>query len=458
MDTDRFYNRTPGEEDLVKRRPWYVLALLLFLVGIIFHQPIAFLLALFALVVGIVPEIWSRFALSHFVVQHEGSQKRAFFGETVTLAIRLENRKLLPLPWIETESEVPERLPILSARVSPTHKALRVALVNAFSLWSFQRVTRRYRLRCLARGKYTFGPVTMRWSDPFGWLVREMRLPVYETIFVYPLVAPLETFGLSSRHPFGARATPQALLEDPLLVAGTREYHRGDDPRRIHWKASAHAGELRSKVYEPSSQYRLLIALDIRSYKETWLGIDPELQELTISVAASLAVWGLDAGYSVGLLVNSVPGSSSGENRDTDDAPVISALSSFTPAVFLPLARSHQQRERILSVLGQLASYFSTAIHTLMEEVRHSLPVGTMVVLVSAAGALQEETIACLLDMRLHGAAAHIVIAGDEEDKQVCKETHDVPVHYAGGREKWHELVEAADLATGQSAAHVYLD
>src|SRR5579884_3447466 len=162
MDTDRFYDRTSAEEDLVRRRPWYVLALLLFLLGLIFHQSIAFLLSLFALVIGIVPEIWSRFALPHLIVLHEVSQKRAFFGETITLAIRLENQKFLPLPWIETESEVPEQLPIISTRISPTHKALRVALVNAFSLWSFQRVTRRYRLRCLARGKYTFGPVTMR--------------------------------------------------------------------------------------------------------------------------------------------------------------------------------------------------------------------------------------------------------------------------------------------------------
>ncbi|HEY7413560.1 MAG TPA: DUF58 domain-containing protein, partial [Ktedonobacteraceae bacterium] len=446
MDTDRFYDRTLGEESLVRRRPWYVLALLLFLLGAIVHQPVAFLISLFALVIGIVPDIWSRFALRHLRLQQEVSQRRAFFGETITLSIRLENQKLLPLPWVETESEIPERLPVLAARVSPTYKALRVALINAFSLWSFQRVTRRYRVRCLARGRYTFGPVTVRWSDPFGWLVREERLAVYETVFVYPIVASLEIFGLSSRHPFGARVTPQALLEDPLLVAGTREYHLGDDPRRIHWKASAHAGELRSKVYEPSSQYRLLVALDIRSYKTSWLGVDPELQELTISVAASLAMWGLDAGYSVGLLVNSVPGSSSGENRGDSGTPAASIIPSFTPAVSLPLARSQQQRERVLSVLGQLVPYFSTSIHTLMEEARRSLPMGTTVVLVSAAQALQEETIACLLDMRLHGAAVHIVATGDEPN-QVHEEMSGISVHYAGGREKWHELVETVDFA-----------
>jgi ATPase family associated with various cellular activities (AAA)/Protein of unknown function DUF58 len=85
------------------------------------------------------------------------------------------------------------------------------------------------------------------------------------------------------------RATPRRLLEDPLRVAGVREYVLGDDPRRIHWKATARAGELRSKIYEPSSRYRLLMLLDINSYPEPWMGLDSEIQELSIA-AASLAL------------------------------------------------------------------------------------------------------------------------------------------------------------------------
>ncbi len=207
-----------------------------------------------------------------------------------------------------------------------------MALVNTFSLWSFQRVTRRYQLGCSARGVFSFGPAVLRSGDPFGWLVREERLPARESLLVYPVVAPIESFGLPPRHPFGERATPRRLLEDPLRVAGVREYIRGDDPRRIHWKATARAGELRSKIYEPSSQYRLLILLDINTYQEAWMGLDPEIQELTIAAAASIAMWALDEGYAVGLLANSLMIELSGENISSDDeqAPKLQSMDTAT--------------------------------------------------------------------------------------------------------------------------------
>src|SRR5947209_16597047 len=267
MDTDR--ENFARDETLINRRPWYVLAAILLLLSAVAHQPIAFLAALFALVIGLVPEIWYRSALRHLHMRQWVSAPRAFFGETLTLAISMENQKLLPLPWLEIEDEIPEQLTLLTGRATPTYKVNRVALVNTFSLWSFQRVTRRYRLRCTARGVYTFGPATMRSGDPFGWLTREERVPARETLLVYPLVAPIESFDLPPRYPFGERATPHRLLEDPLRIAGVREYALGDDPRRIHWKATARAGELRSKIYEPSSQYRLFILLDINTDRKS---------------------------------------------------------------------------------------------------------------------------------------------------------------------------------------------
>src|SRR6266704_3559973 len=155
MNTDRFNDAR--DETLVKRRPWYVLAAALLVLSAITRQPIAFLAAVFALVIGIVPELWYRYALRDLVIRQWISQKRAFFGETVTLSISVENQKLLPLPWLEVEAEIPIQLPLLTGRALPTYKVNRVALVNTFSLWSFQRVTRRYQLGCNARGVFSFG-------------------------------------------------------------------------------------------------------------------------------------------------------------------------------------------------------------------------------------------------------------------------------------------------------------
>jgi len=467
MDTDRFnYAR---DETLVKRRPWYVLAAVLLILSAITRQPIAFLAALFALVIGIVPELWYRFALRHLVIQQRVSQKRAFFGEAVTLSISLENQKLLPLPWLEVEDEIPIQLPLLTGRALPTYKVNRVALVNTFSLWPFQRVTRRYQLSCHARGVHSFGPAVLRSGDPFGWLVREERVPARESLLVYPLIAPIESFGLQARHPFGERATPRRLLEDPLRVAGVREYVLGDDPRRIHWKATARAGELRSKVYEPSSQYRLLLLLDINTYQESWMGLDPEIQELTISAAASIVMWALDEGYTVGLLANSLMMGLSGEDVAPGDEQTTRpqqmdtarAAQTFVHRVRVPMASDGGQREQILSALGRLLPYFGSPMDALIEAERFTLPIGTTVVLVSAAAVLRETTIENLVELQRHGAIVHLTLTGDD-DGTVGADTYDLPVHHIGGREVWHELVAAVSKEqhelTGRRARSLDLD
>jgi uncharacterized protein (DUF58 family) len=460
MDTDLSHYRN---ETLIKRRPWYVLAALLLLISVLAHQPLAFLAALFALVVGIVPEIWYRRALRHLAIHQQVNQPRAFFGETITLSLSVENQKLLPLPWVEVEDEIPAALPLLTGRASPSYKPSRMILMNTISLWSFQRVTRRYRIRCAARGVHTFGPTLVRSGDPFGWLVREDAVPASEQVMVYPLIAPIEAFGLPSRHPFGERATPRRLLEDPLRFAGVREYVLGDDPRRIHWKATARAGELRSKLYEPSSQYRLLMLLDINSYPVAWLGLDPEIQELTISVAASLACWALDEGYSVGLLANSLMAPlESEQSLSSDELLQQSAASApaFLLRVRVPLDRGSQQRERLLSALSRLIPYFGSPMDVLIEGERSNLPVGTTVVLVGAAAALSEATVESLIDLRSHGAVVYLALTGDP-DVAVAADTYDLPVHRIGGRELWHELIstigdgEQADAGRSTTSIHL---
>ncbi|MBA2678422.1 MAG: DUF58 domain-containing protein, partial [Ktedonobacteraceae bacterium] len=303
MKTDIF----PLERDmemLKKRRSWYILALVLFLVSLLLQQPLLFLASLFIGLIGLVPDLWYRQGLRHLLVRQQVNQRHHFFGEEVVLSVVIENQKLLPLPWLDVENKITPPLALLSKRVRHLQKTEQDTLMSTWLLWSFQRVTRRYHMRCDTRGLHIFGPIKLRCSDPFGWLETDITLPAGEVLLVYPLIAPLETLGLSSIHPFGEHASRQRLLEDPLRVAGVRDYLPGDDPRRIHWKASAHAGVLRSKVYEPSSMRRMLLLLDAWNYSDEFKGIDSEVQELTITTAASLAVWALEESYQVGLLAN----------------------------------------------------------------------------------------------------------------------------------------------------------
>src|SRR5579863_7374855 len=106
------------DDTLSKRRPWYFLAALLLIFSILAHQAIALLAALIALVIGIVPELWYRYALRSLVFRQQLSQPRAFFGETVTLSVSVENQKILPLPWLEVEDEIPEHISLLTGRAT----------------------------------------------------------------------------------------------------------------------------------------------------------------------------------------------------------------------------------------------------------------------------------------------------------------------------------------------------
>src|SRR6266516_5771654 len=140
MDTDRFFDPQFRDDTLLKRRPWYALAVALFLLSALAHVPVAFLAGLFVLVIGLVPEIWYRCALHHLTIQQRVSQRYLFFGEDVTLSISAENKKLLPLPWLEVEDEIPSFVTVLTGHATASYKANRSVLVNAFSLWSSQHL------------------------------------------------------------------------------------------------------------------------------------------------------------------------------------------------------------------------------------------------------------------------------------------------------------------------------
>jgi uncharacterized protein (DUF58 family) len=292
--------------------------------------------------------------------------------------------------------------------------------------------------------------------------MREERMFAPATLQVYPLVAPVEAFGLSPRQPFGDRATRRCLFEDPLRMVGVRDYEIGDDPRRIHWKATARAGELRSKVYEASSQHNLLLFLDINTYKESWMGIDPFLQEFTIAAAASLCNWALEENYAVGLAANSALMNVAGTAPDRPGAAnALMASRPFSNRVNVPFARDNGQLERILSTLARLIPYFGSSMAELIDSQYAAASAGTTVLLVCAAAVLSAGTIDALLALRTRGAEVHLALTGDAIDK-VPVETYDLPLHYLGGKEKWHELIASTSASGEQSrqphAASILLD
>jgi uncharacterized protein (DUF58 family) len=287
-------------QELKSLKIWYILALICFMLAVVSQQPIVLLGTALTLLIGIVPELWFRQALRHLLIRQNLDEAHVFFGENVVLSLTIENRKVLPVPWLKIEDIIDPPLTTVRYHEGGLQIIRRDKIFSTWLLWSYQRVTHRYRLHCHARGFHICGPIKLTCSDPFGWLERDVIIAVKQVLLVYPLIVPIETLNLSSTFPMGDYVGPRQLLEDPLWFAGNRQYQSGDDPRRIDWKATARTGELRSKIYESTMMRRLLVVLDTWVYAEEFHGADVELQEYCISAATSLATWGLDEGYMVG--------------------------------------------------------------------------------------------------------------------------------------------------------------
>lgn len=435
-----------SEEQLRSRRPWYVIGLGLLVGSIPLHQPLIFVAGLLALALGAIPELWYRFCLRGLVYRRQLGERRAFFGETVPLRVSVENRKLLPLPWLEIEDEFPEPLALRGKRLEPHYKPRRMLLINALSLWWFQRVTRRYTIQCRARGVFTLGPVTLLSGDPFGLLTRESQREQLDTLLVYPPLLPIERFGLPARRPFGERTVPRRLLEDPTRVLGVREWLPGDDLRRVHWKATARAMSLQSKVYEPTTTWTLAVFLNINSYANPVLGTNPSLIELAIAAAASIAQWATQQGYAVGLFANGLQTTQGEEETPTSAAAGRSVEVQWAARVRLPPSSRAEQLPRILEALARLVPYFGSPIEQVLTAEQSRLPAGATLVVVSAAKAITPMLLATLRQAQVHGHAVALLVAGDAPVEHTS-----FPLYRIGTEEVWHAIVAEA---AGQAAPH----
>jgi len=283
---------------------WLLIAAVLFIASLVLHQIPLLLISLLLFLIWGITRLWERYCLSRLEYRRKLSTNRVFFGEEIQLEVEVANRKPLPLPWIEIEDEVPEEVTLLKGTTSPSHRMSRVFLTNFLSLGWYHKVKRRYPLRCLQRGIFSFGPTFIRSGDLFGFFRREMEIPQEDYLTVYPRIVPLEKLRIPSKQPLGDIRTRRYIFQDPILTLGVRDYHFGDSLKQIHWKTTARLGKLQAKVFEPTTTIDMGIFLDIRTTKPPDWGTVAQLMELGIIAAASIADHAMSAGYRVGLYVN----------------------------------------------------------------------------------------------------------------------------------------------------------
>lgn len=152
-----------------------------------------------------------------------------------------------------------------------------------------------YRLRVGARGIHRLGPMRIHVIDRFGMVHRVITAGLRDEVIVHPPVVPLDPYVLSgasvgtgSGH-LGARGS----ATDDVIP---REYHAGDEVRRIDWKASARTGNL--MVRSEENPWRSAITIVIDMHESDHCGREPNSSvDVALSLAASVGGLALESGW-----------------------------------------------------------------------------------------------------------------------------------------------------------------
>jgi len=433
---------------------WYLLGLALLVAGIPLHQPLLAILGILLLLVLGITDIWAKYCLYDLQYQRSFSEQRVLFGEEITLSLTIENAKLLPLPWLEIEDMTPQFLKIKDQDLRRAIHSNMLLLDCLFSPGWYERVTRHYSVQCNTRGVHTFGPTTLRSGDVFGFTSREMELSNRQFVLVYPLVVPLTRIGLPARHPFGDQRAQRRLLEDPSRVIGIRDYHYGDSLRRVHWKATARALQMQSKVYEPTTTYTMVIFLNLESRPDTHYGIHPELQELSICATASITNWAIDNSYAVGFYANTImyiPDeeiSLRNEQGEEEDLEMALAAQLRRRRISIPISSSGEQRTHIMEALARIQGYFGSNIEDIIQTERSRLPAGATIVLITST--LSEQMVDKLLQLRRGGHAVTVLFVSDTP---APAKISGITIYHIGGETTWGALVSSHNKQPSESAA-----
>jgi len=294
--------------------------------------------------------------LRHLVCARSLSGEVVQVGDAVQVTVRISNPWPWPILWVYAEENLPPRMP-----VQGTHRRL-LFLPPRGSTNLFYSIT------LTRRGCHQLGPLVVETGDIFG-LFRKSRVDrIRHFVTATPLYEVIEDLNLGQARRLGNYSAKRSLFEDPTRIAGVREYRRGDPLKRIHWKSTAHTGELHSRVYEAVTDAGATVILDFR--RDAWTAAhddDPSRQapEIALETACSICRYLWDGGWKVGFLSNGrdplgLPGITLAQARASDtlsgalEAARMGRPDDRIEPVFIPARRGADQFFIIHENLGRL--------------------------------------------------------------------------------------------------------
>ncbi|WP_277499924.1 MULTISPECIES: DUF58 domain-containing protein [unclassified Nocardioides] len=199
---------------------------------------------------------------------------------------------------LTTTGRVPGRTLLLDDRVPHALGARpRLVLRGVGRHWRGE-VT--YAVRSDLRGRYETGPLLVRAEDAFGMVQVVRRFRRTTDLVVRPRTVPLPDVALGGGSGASGDDRPRAAATGSTEDVMVREYRRGDDLRRVHWRSTARTGELMVRREEQPWQAHATVLLDDRAHAHAGDGAASSLEHAIVA-AASVCTHLARRGYAVAL-------------------------------------------------------------------------------------------------------------------------------------------------------------
>jgi uncharacterized protein (DUF58 family) len=250
---------------------------------------------------------WTLLNLHGVSLVRQTRSRRAQVGQLAEERFLVRNLGWFPKLWLEVRDH----------SQLPGHLASRV--VSSLAPRSYRGWL--VRTRCVERGIFRLGPLTLASGDPLGLFRAERHLPATSTILVYPATVDLPGFEPPVGVLPGGDAIRRRAQYITTNVAGIRDYAPGDSFNRIHWPSTARTGRLMVKEFELDPLADIWIVLDME--RSVHVGeadvppaavqlppleslfefeLAPTTEEYAVTIAASLSKHFIGLNRSVGLI------------------------------------------------------------------------------------------------------------------------------------------------------------
>lgn len=323
-----------------------------------------FIIVVLALVV-LQGRLYERFIFNELSIERSFDHTDAMLGDTVQLRVTVDNMKLLPITWMHMQQVFPIELQFVNEAVTEHQNRTEYIHNMVMSIFSYQRVSRRYDIKCTKRGYYEIRGVEVRSTDLFGKAAYSIEADAAAKIVVYPKFADISGSLLPASSIQGDTAVKRWIMDDPVMTAGIRDYYRSDSYRDINWKATAKRQKLMVNKHDFTSDKKIMLLLDMDDVGDIWAASNEiiPLMETAIEVGASIAEKSIREGIPTGFATNGLYG---GDREDQIVEP----------------NTGDKQVTEILNCLGRIQYYKKYDFIRLLESVCSGLSWGTELVII----------------------------------------------------------------------------